>query len=103
MQTSRVKLPLADPTVMEYWGRFALSTLARANLSFMALCDIVERNDVTFGSVASFGAGSCTHETAMALMWPEATVHCFDITDSYIPDYTKSVFMQRPNIRFREW
>src|SRR3954447_25072133 len=102
MQDTEIVVP-SNPALTSYWGNFNIKTLARVNLSFMPLYDMLERNHVSFGDVASFGAGSCTHETAIGLIWPSADIHCYDVTDSYIPEYTKRIFEQRPNLKFHEW
>jgi len=85
---------------VEFWSKFPIASLARINLSFVPLWDMLSHNDVGYTDVASVGPGSCTHEVALALLSEHANVHCFDATDSYIPDRTRPYFDDLPRLHF---
>lgn len=91
---------LDSEALIEYWQGFHLGTLARINLSFVPLVEMLDRNSVAFRDAASFGSGSCTHEVALALL-SDAQVHCFDATDKYIPEHTRSYLDRLPHVHFQ--
>jgi len=95
--------PIAPPEgkdLFEFWSNFGISTLARVNLSFLPFYEMLERKGVRGGRVASFGSGSCTHEVALALAFPETSVQCYDYTDEYIPAHTAAYIEGSPRLRF---
>jgi hypothetical protein len=69
--------------------RFYADTLARLLLSFMPLFDYIERHQIKPVRIASFGSGSCAHETFLAELFPGVQVDCFDASEKYIPVYVK--------------
>jgi 2-polyprenyl-3-methyl-5-hydroxy-6-metoxy-1,4-benzoquinol methylase len=102
--SSRKKRPTAPvpdaADLVEYWRHFHLGTLARINLSYLPMYDMLWHNGVSPRRLASFGSGSCTHEVALALTFPHAEVHCYDATDRYIPAYTRPYFDRLPGLTF---
>jgi 2-polyprenyl-3-methyl-5-hydroxy-6-metoxy-1,4-benzoquinol methylase len=85
---------------VQFWSKFPLASLARINLSFVALWEMLSRHDVRYSDIGSFGAGSCTHEVALALLAEHASVHCYDATDAYIPARTRPYFEDLPQLHF---
>lgn len=90
---------LDAPGLIEFWEGFNIDTLARINLSFLPLVEMLDRNRVRFDTVASFGSGSCTHEVALALL-TGAHVHCYDASAEYIPARTAGYIDRLPQIIF---
>lgn len=89
--------------LIEYWGKFNIATLARINLSFLPMYDLLKKNNITFSNAASFGSGSCTHEISLSLLYPEANVYCYDESDHYIPEYSRPYFDMSSQLNFKKF
>lgn len=92
-----------NETLIEYWGKFNIATLARINLSFLPMYDFLEKNNIEFSNAASFGSGSCTHEVSLSLLYPDADIYCYDESDRYIPAYSKPYFNNSDRLHFNKF
>lgn len=82
--------------------RFQANTLARLLISFVPMCDFLHRYEIQPARIASFGAGSCSHEAFLADIYPDAHVLALDMSDKYIPAYTREKIAACDRIEFRE-
>jgi SAM-dependent methyltransferase len=91
---------LQSEPLLDFWSNFMLPTLARVNLSFIPMVEMLDRSRANFRDVGSFGSGSCTHEVALALLFDDIDVFCYDARDSYIPVWTKPYFDHLSRLHF---
>lgn len=87
---------------LEPTSLFWQSTLSRLLLSYVPMVDFLSRLERPPSTVASFGSGSCAHESFLASALPYSMMYCHDITDRYIPVYLRDrIFEASNNINFR--
>lgn len=82
-------------------AKFQQSTLSRLLLSYVPLIDFMASAEMNPSTIASFGSGSCSHELFLSHAMPNASVYCHDVTDKYIPAYTRDeIIGDGGNIQF---
>lgn len=72
-------------------AKLSQPTLARLLLSYVPLVDYLAKLPEQLALIASFGSGSCAHETFLSHGLPGTRVHCHDVTDKYVPPYFRGL------------
>ncbi|MCK4829835.1 methyltransferase domain-containing protein, partial [bacterium] len=79
---------------------FYADTLSRILLSFIPMVELLKRNEIHPSKLASFGAGSCSHEIFLSLIYDRCTVNCYDASNKYIPEYNKIFIDDNTSVYF---
>ncbi|MER3389596.1 MAG: methyltransferase domain-containing protein [Microcella sp.] len=82
--------------------KFRYHTLARLLVSFIPMIDFMTKNRIVPKRIGSFGSGSCSHEVFLALIFPHASVSCFDQSRKYVPVFNDDAIKASSLMSFAE-